>query len=131
MERHCSNASALAGWLEQHPAVERVIYPGLQSHPQHALAKKQMVSGFGGMISVILKGNLETTKTMLSRCKVFTLAESLGGIESLIELPAIMTHASIPKEIREKSGISDSLIRLSVGIEATQDLIADLSQALD
>jgi cystathionine gamma-lyase len=129
MERHCANALAIAEWLEKHPKVERVIYPGLKSHPQHELAKRQM-SGFGGMISVVLKGDLQTAKSMLSRCRVFTLAESLGGIESLIEHPAIMTHATIPAEIRQKSGISDSLIRLSVGIENLDDLIADLDSAL-
>lgn len=130
MERHCRNALAIATWLERHPAIERVIYPGLPSHPQHALAKKQMQRGFGGMISAIVKGGLEPATRMLSRCRVFTLAESLGGIESLIEHPAIMTHASIPTEIRHKIGIADGLIRLSVGIEDEKDLIADLQQAL-
>lgn len=130
MERHCSNALAIAQWLEKHPSIERVIYPGLPSHPQHALAKKQMQNGFGGMISAVLKGDMEAAKTMLTRCQVFTLAESLGGIESLIEHPAIMTHASIPAEVRKKIGIDDGLIRLSVGIENEADLIADLKQAL-
>lgn len=130
MERHCANALAVAGWLEQHPAIERVIYPGLSSHPQHTLAKKQMQNGFGGMISAVVKGGLNAASAMLPRCRVFTLAESLGGIESLIEHPAIMTHASIPAELRRKIGIEDGLIRLSVGIENARDLIADLEQAL-
>jgi cystathionine beta-lyase/cystathionine gamma-synthase len=130
MERHSSNALAVAVWLEKHPKIERVIYPGLESHPQHALAKKQMQNGFGGMISAVVKGGLEPAKTMLTHCQVFTLAESLGGIESLIEHPAIMTHASIPAEVRRKIGIDDGLIRLSVGIENEADLIADLEQSL-
>ncbi len=129
MERHCSNAQALAEWLSGHPAVERVIYPGLASHPQHALAQRQM-RGFGGMISVILKGDLAQARTVLERCRVFALAESLGGVESLIEHPAIMTHASVPAEQRRIGGISDSLIRLSVGVEDVEDLIGDLDQAL-
>ncbi len=130
MERHTDSAMKIAQWLEKHPKVEKVYYPGLASHPQHALAKKQM-SGFGGMVTAILKGDLESSRRMLSACKIFTLAESLGGVESLIEHPAIMTHASIPKEERAKLGISDGLIRLSVGIEDVDDLIADLSAALD
>lgn len=130
MERHSANAFAIAAWLEKHPAVERVIYPGLPSHPQHDLAKRQMDRGFGGMVTAILKGGLEASRAMLSRCSVFTLAESLGGIESLIEHPAIMTHASIPAHVRQKIGIDDGLIRLSVGIEDKEDLIADLEQAL-
>lgn len=129
MERHCENALALASWLEQHPAVKRVIYPGLTSHAQHTLAKKQM-RYFGGMISVELKYDLEQTRRVLERCRIFALAESLGGVESLIEHPAIMTHASIPKNQREILGITDSFIRLSVGIEALEDLKADLHQAL-
>jgi cystathionine beta-lyase len=129
MERHHQNALALAQWLEQHPRIEKVFYPGLASHPQHALAKQQMAL-FGGMISAVLRYNLQETKAMLSRCEVFTLAESLGGVESLIEHPAIMTHASIPQATREQLGISDGLIRLSVGIEALEDLQADLNQAL-
>ena len=129
MERHCGNALKIARWLENHPAVARVIYPGLESHPQHALAKKQM-SAYGGIVTVILKGDLSTAKRFLERCRLFTLAESLGGVESLIEHPAIMTHASIPAEQRERIGISDSLVRLSVGVEDVDDLIADLSQAL-
>lgn len=130
MERHAANALAIARWLEAHPAIERVIYPGLPSHPQHELAKRQMARGFGGMVTAVLKGGLEPARTMLSHCHVFTLAESLGGIESLIEHPAIMTHATIPPEIRKEIGIDDGLIRLSVGIEDLDDLIADLQQAL-
>lgn len=130
MERHCQNALQLATWLEKHPKVLRVIYPGLPSHPQHALAKKQM-HYFGGMITLELKCNLQETAVVLERCKLFALAESLGGVESLIEHPAIMTHASIPKEQREQLGISDSLIRLSVGIEDIEDLKEDLMQALE
>jgi cystathionine gamma-lyase len=130
MERHSANALAIAAWLEKHPNIERVIYPALSSHPQHALAKTQMRSGYGGMISVIIKGGEPAARAMLSRMQVFTLAESLGGIESLIEHPAIMTHASIPPDIRAKIGIDDGLIRLSVGIEDEKDLIADLRQAL-
>lgn len=130
IERHCQNALLLAEWLTQHPKVDKVIYPGLTSHPQHALAKKQM-SGFGGMISVTLKMNLAETKKMLSRCKIFALAESLGGVESLIEHPGVMTHASIPLEMREKLGITDGFIRLSVGIESLDDLKMDLINALE
>ncbi len=129
MERHCSNALALATWLTTHPKVKRVIYPGLTSHPQHALAKKQM-QHFGGMITVELQGDLAETIRVLERCQIFALAESLGGVESLIEHPAIMTHASLPAAQRAALGISDSLIRLSVGIEAVADLQADLEQAL-
>lgn len=130
MGRHCGNAMEIARWLEAHPKIERVIYPGLTSHPQHALAKQQM-SAFGGMISAVIKGGLKPTTAMLSNCHVFTLAESLGGIESLIEHPAIMTHATIPADIRKKSGIDDGLIRLSVGIENLEDQIKDLEQALE
>ncbi|MDR3478180.1 MAG: cystathionine gamma-synthase [Gammaproteobacteria bacterium] len=129
MERHCQSAHTLASWLETHPKVSRVIYPGLQSHPQHALAKQQM-SGFGGMISIVLKGDLNDTVKVLERCQIFALAESLGGVESLIEHPAIMTHASVPLESRERLGIKDGLIRLSVGIEAVDDLKQDLMQAI-
>lgn len=129
MERHCTSGLKVATWLEKHPKIEKVFYPGLPSHPQHALAKKQM-SGFGGMITAVIKGDLNASRRMLSACKVFTLAESLGGVESLIEHPAIMTHASIPKEQREALGISDGLIRLSIGIESADDLISDLDEAL-
>lgn len=129
MQRHCENALHLAQWLEQQPQVEKVYYPGLPSHPQHELAKRQM-HGFGGMITIVLKDGLEGSKKFLERCKLFTLAESLGGVESLIEHPAIMTHASVPKATREMLGISDGLVRISVGVEDLQDLQADLMQAL-
>lgn len=129
MRQHAANAQVIAEYLEKHEAVEKVIYPGLESHPQHAIAKKQM-SGFGGMITFILKDGLEPARKMLERVKVFALAESLGGVESLIEHPAIMTHASVPPEVRAELGISDGLVRLSVGIEDVQDLVADLEQAL-
>jgi cystathionine gamma-lyase len=129
MQRHCENGLAIARWLEARPEVRQVIYPGLPSHPQHELAKRQM-HGFGGMITAILDRNLSGTKTFLERTQLFTLAESLGGVESLIEHPAIMTHASIPPETRARIGIADSLVRLSVGVENADDLIADLEQAL-
>lgn len=129
MTRHCTAAMEVASWLASHPAVAKVYYPGLPDHPGHALAAKQM-RGFGGMVTAVLKTDLAGAKKMLSACRIFTLAESLGGVESLIEHPAIMTHASIPKEQREKLGIADGLIRLSVGIEAVGDLIADLDQAI-
>jgi cystathionine gamma-lyase len=129
MRQHCMAALDLARWLETHPAVERVIYPGLKSHPQHALARRQM-DGYGGIISVEVKGGLRKARRTLERCKLFALAESLGGVESLIEHPAIMTHASIPPANRKKLGISDSLIRLSVGVEDTEDLRAELAMAL-
>ncbi|CAN5143889.1 cystathionine gamma-synthase [soil metagenome] len=128
MERHESNARTLAWWLDKHPQVEKVIYPGLESHPGHAIQKKQ-ATGFGGMISFVIKGGLEASRKFLSTTKIFTLAESLGGVESLIEHPAIMTHASVPKEHREKLGIVDGFIRLSVGIEDVADLHADLDAA--
>lgn len=129
MRAHEENARRLARFLEAHPQVERTIYPGLESHPHHELAKRQM-SGFGGMISFIAKGGLEKARHILESTKIFALAESLGGVESLIEHPAIMTHASIPKERREEIGVHDGLIRLSVGIETYQDLENDLAQAL-
>ena len=129
MERHCSNALKVAEFLEGHHGIEKVIYPGLVSHPQHALAKKQM-RGFGGMVSAVVKGGAAPAVSMLKRTEVFTLAESLGGVESLIEHPAIMTHASIPPEVRRTLGIEDGLIRLSVGIEDADDLIAYLLEAL-
>jgi cystathionine gamma-lyase len=130
MERHCANALAIAQFLEQHPAVERVYYPGLASHPQHALAKAQMAGRFGGIVTAVLRGGLEPARRMLERCRLFALAESLGGVESLIEHPGIMTHSSLPAATRESLGISDGLIRLSVGVEDVQDLIAELRQAL-
>ncbi len=129
MRQHCESALFLANWLNKHPAIQTVIYPGLTEHPQHELAKKQM-HAFGGMMSIVLKGGLDASKRCLTRCKLFTLAESLGGVESLIEHPALMTHASVPEEIRHKLGIEDGLIRLSVGIEHPEDLQADLDQAL-
>ncbi len=129
MRQHSDNALAVAAWLEAHPKIERVYYPGLPSHPQHALARRQM-DGFGGMVSVYLKGRLEETRRFLERCRIFTLAESLGGVESLISHPAIMTHASVPAEVRREIGISDNLVRLSVGIEDVDDLLADLDAAL-
>ncbi|MCW2318147.1 cystathionine beta-lyase/cystathionine gamma-synthase [Rhodoblastus acidophilus] len=129
MRRHCDNALAVASWLESHPKVRRVIYPGLASHPQHALARRQMRAG-GGMISVDLATDLAGARRFLESVRVFTLAESLGGVESLIEHPALMTHATIPPERRAEAGISDSLVRLSVGIEEEADLIADLAAAL-
>ncbi|MCI3181584.1 cystathionine gamma-synthase [Caulobacter sp. CCUG 60055] len=128
MERHCASALRIARWLESRQDVERVIYPGLESHPQHDLAKRQM-HGFGGIVTVVLKRDLEATRKVLERTRLFTLAESLGGVESLIEHPAIMTHASIPAEQRAAIGITDGLIRLSVGIEDCDDLIADLNAA--
>jgi cystathionine beta-lyase/cystathionine gamma-synthase len=129
MERHCGSALKIAAWLERHPKVRRVLYPGLPSHPQHALAKRQM-RAFGGMISAELEGGLEDAKRFLERCRLFALAESLGGVESLIEHPALMTHGSVPSDVRAALGIGDSLVRLSVGIEAADDLIADLAAAL-
>ncbi len=130
MERHCQNAQRIAEWLEGRPGVARVIYPGLPSHPQHALARRQM-NGYGGMVSVVLDGGLERARRFLGRCRLFTLAESLGGVESLIEHPALMTHASIPPTKRAVLGIDDGLVRLSVGIEDAGDLIADLDRALE
>ena len=131
MERHCGNAMHIAAWLEKHPKVARVIYPGLASHPQHLLAAKQMHQRYGGMVTAVLKGGLPASKRFLERCKLFTLAESLGGVESLIEHPAIMTHASLPEDVRAGLGIDDGLVRLSVGIESVEDLIAELKYALD
>lgn len=128
MRAHNENAAALAAWLAEHPQVERVIYPGLSSHPQHAVAAKQM-RGFGGMISFELRGSLQQAMDFVAATKVFTLAESLGGVESLIEVPAAMTHASVPPEVRQAIGIADGLVRLSVGIEDLADLRADLEGA--
>ena len=130
MERHCSNALAVAQFLEADPRVRKVIYPGLPSHPQHDLARRQMRAG-GGMVTVVLQGGLEQARRFLETVHVFTLAESLGGVESLIEHPGIMTHASIPADRRAELGIDDSLVRLSVGIEHIDDLLADLRRALD
>ncbi len=131
VQRHCENGAKIAHWLVKHPKVDKVYWPGFETHPNHAIAKKQM-RDFGGMISFTLKGNkIEDARTLVKKVAVFALAESLGGVESLIGHPATMTHASIPKEAREKIGIVDSLIRLSVGVEDVEDLIADLEQALD
>lgn len=130
MKQHEKNAFEIARFLEQHPKVERVIYPGLESHPHHQLAKEQM-SGYGGMITFFIKGGLDAARTFLENVDLFVLAESLGGVESLIESPAIMTHASIPKSEREKIGLSDNLIRVSVGIEEIEDLIDDMKNAFD
>jgi len=129
MQRHNGNAGAVAAYLEAHPKVERVIYPGLRSHPQHELAERQM-KGFGGMVTATLAGGLDAARKFLEGCEIFALAESLGGVESLLEHPAIMTHASVPQATRDKLGISDGLVRLSVGIEDIDDLIADLEAAL-
>jgi cystathionine gamma-lyase len=131
MERHCGNAMHVAAWLAKHPKVERVIYPGLASHPQHTLAARQMNARYGGMVTAVLKGGLAASRRFLERCRLFTLAESLGGVESLIEHPAIMTHASLPEDVRAGLGIDDGLVRLSVGIEAVDDLIAELKYALE
>jgi len=130
MERHCANALAVAQFLEQHAAVERVYYPGLTSHPQHALARRQMQGRYGGIVTAVLRGGLEAARRTLERCHLFALAESLGGVESLIEHPGIMTHASLPEATRRALGIDDGLIRLSVGVEDVRDLIQELEQAL-
>ena len=130
MERHCANALAVAQFLEAHPAVERVYYPGLASHPQHALAVRQMRGGYGGIVTAVLRGGLPAARRALERCHLFSLAESLGGVESLIEHPAIMTHASLPQAMRDSLGISAGLIRLSVGVEDVEDLKAELREAL-
>jgi cystathionine gamma-lyase len=129
MKAHCESAAALAAWLETHPGIEKVIYPGLASHPQHALASRQM-NGFGGMISVYVKGGLAAARRFMERTELFTCAESLGGVESLINHPAIMTHASVPAERRAQLGITDNLVRLSVGVEDVDDLRAELDAAL-
>jgi cystathionine beta-lyase/cystathionine gamma-synthase len=128
MERHCSNAIEIAHWLEEQPQVKSVSYPGLKSHPQHDLAREQM-RGFGGMVTIVLKTDLAGTKRFLENTHLFSLAESLGGVESLINHPALMTHASVPKKQREALGVTDSLVRLSVGVEDVRDLIDDLQFA--
>ncbi|MGX1746917.1 MULTISPECIES: cystathionine gamma-synthase [unclassified Brevundimonas] len=130
MKAHNENALAVARWLEDRKGVAKVLYPGLVSHPQHELAARQMNGRFGGMVTLLIDGDLERTKRVLERVQVFTLAESLGGVESLVNHPAIMTHASVPKEVREAGGVTDNLIRLSVGVEDIDDLIADLDQAI-
>jgi len=129
MKAHCENAGELAAWLEKHPAIEKVLYPGLASHPQHALAKTQM-DGFGGMISIFLKGGLESARRFMERTELFACAESLGGVESLVNHPAIMTHASIPADRRAALGVTDNLVRLSVGVEDVEDLRNELAAAL-
>jgi len=131
VQRHCENGAKIAHWLAKHPKIDKVYWPGFESHPNHAIAKKQM-RDFGGMISFTIKGNkIEDAHAIVKKVELFALAESLGGVESLIGHPATMTHASIPKEEREKTGVVDSLIRLSVGVEDVEDLIADLEHALD
>ncbi|HUN71493.1 MAG TPA: PLP-dependent aspartate aminotransferase family protein [Steroidobacteraceae bacterium] len=130
MERHCANALAVAQFLTTHPKVQRVHYPGLPSHPQHELARRQMTGGYGGIVTAVLKGTLDDARRVLERCHLFSLAESLGGVESLIEHPALMTHASLPAAMRASLGIGDGLIRLSVGVEDAQDLMAELKGAL-
>jgi cystathionine gamma-lyase len=129
MERHCRNAAAVAAFLATHDLVERVIYPGRADHPQHQLAARQM-NGFGGMVSFLVRGGLEAAEAVVSSTRIFALAESLGGVESLIESPALMTHASVPRELRNSRGLPDNLVRLSVGLEDPEDLMADLDQAL-
>jgi len=130
MERHCANALAIAQFLEGHPAIERVHYPGLPSHPQHALARRQMQGRYGGIVTAVLKGGLPAARRALERCELFSLAESLGGVESLIEHPGIMTHASLPPAVRKQLGIGDGLIRLSVGVEDLENLTEELASAL-
>jgi len=130
MKAHCENAGELAAWLDRHSAIEKVIYPGLASHPQHELAKRQM-HGFGGMISIYVKGGGDAARRFMEKCRLFALAESLGGVESLVNHPAIMTHASVPVERRAALGIADNLVRLSVGVEDVQDLRSELDFALD
>lgn len=129
MRAHCASALELAQWLERHPKIEKVVYPGLASHPQHALAQRQM-AGFGGMVSIYVKGGLDGARRMMERCRLFAVAESLGGVESLVNHPAIMTHASVPPENRARLGIHDNLVRLSVGVEDVEDLRAELDDAL-
>jgi cystathionine gamma-lyase len=130
MERHCTNAQRIAQHLESHPAIRSVRYPGLASHPQHELARRQMLGGFGGIIAAELKGDLATARRFLERCELFSLGESLGGVESLIEHPGLMTHSGLPAQMRADLGISDGLVRISVGIESAGDLIAELDAAL-
>jgi cystathionine gamma-lyase len=130
MQRHCDSAFAIAHYLASHARVERVYYPGLASHPQHELAREQMQGRYGGIVTAVLRGDVDHTRKVLERCKLFSLAESLGGVESLIEQPALMTHASLPATMRASLGISDSLVRLSVGIEDPDDLIAELRRVL-
>ena len=135
MKQHCENAERIATWLVDHPKIQSVIYPGLASHPQHSISQQQMKLGNsptgGGMVTAFIKGGIDESRRFLESLSLFTLAESLGGVESLIEHPAIMTHASVPQEQRQSLGISDNLVRISVGIEDCDDLIADLDRALD
>ena len=131
MERHCGNAMHVAAFLEKHLKIQRVFYPGLASHPQHLLASRQMNARYGGMVTAVLKGGLAASRRFLERCELFTLAESLGGVESLIEHPGIMTHASLPEDVRAQLGIDEGLVRLSVGIENIDDLLAELKHALE
>jgi cystathionine gamma-lyase len=131
MERHCGNAMHVAAFLGKHPKVAKVIYPGLPSHPQHLLASRQMNARYGGMVTAVLEGGIDASRRFLERCEIFTLAESLGGVESLIEHPAIMTHASLPEDVRASLGIDEGLVRLSVGIENVDDLLAELRRALE
>jgi cystathionine gamma-lyase len=131
MRQSSESALAIARRLEKHPRIERVLYPGLESHPQHALARRQMQNGFSGIVTFFIRDGLEAARRFLERCEIFAIAESLGGVESLIDHPGIMTHASVPADQRRALGISDALIRMSVGIEDTGDLIADLEQALE
>jgi cystathionine gamma-lyase len=130
MQRHCTSALAIANYLADHVKVERVYYPGLASHPQHELAKQQMHGRYGGIVTAVLRGDIDSTRRILERCKLFSLAESLGGVESLIEQPALMTHASLPAAMRASLGITDTLVRLSVGIEDPEDLLAELRDVL-
>ena len=130
MRQASESSLEIAQWLEKHPKVNRVLYPGLPSHPQHELAKRQMKNGSSGIVTFFVKGGLDATRTFLERLRIFTIAESLGGVESLVDHPGLMTHASIPLEKRKELGIDDSLVRLSVGIEDVEDLIADLDEAL-
>jgi cystathionine gamma-lyase len=129
MRAHCANAGELAAWLAQHPKIEKVAYPGLAAHPQHELAKRQM-DGFGGMVSVWLKGGVDAARRVMERTELFACAESLGGVESLVNHPAIMTHASVPAERRAALGVTDNLVRFSVGVEHVDDLRADIESAL-
>jgi cystathionine gamma-lyase len=130
MQRHCASARAIAEFLASHPKVAKVHYPGLATHPQHALAERQMRGNYGGIVSAVLRGDLDETRRVLESCRLFSLAESLGGVESLIEQPALMTHASLPAAVRASLGISDGLVRFSVGIEDPEDLIGELRAVL-
>ncbi|MBD3724179.1 MAG: PLP-dependent transferase, partial [Flavobacteriaceae bacterium] len=131
VQRHCENGQKVAEYLAKHPAIKRVYYPGLESHPNHEIAKKQMIGGYGGMVTFTFNsGKMEDAISFLEKVRVFTLAESLGGVESLANHPALMTHASVPAEKRAEIGITDDMVRLSVGVEDIQDLLQDLEKAL-